>query len=156
MQTFLPYADFKESARVLDYKRLGKQRVECKQIFKAGLFGGAWMHHPAVKMWHGCWPVLEEYYDAICSEWVRRGYKHTMTLGPEIDSKLLHFKQYIGVRPNWLGDDDFHRSHRSKLLFKDREHYSKYFEADLPDDLPYVWPCHYNPAKIKSILFRTV
>jgi len=28
MQTFLPYADFKLSTRVLDYKRLGKQRVE--------------------------------------------------------------------------------------------------------------------------------
>ena len=28
MQTFLPYADFERSARVLDAKRLGKQRVE--------------------------------------------------------------------------------------------------------------------------------
>ena len=27
MQTFLPYADFERSARVLDAKRLGKQRV---------------------------------------------------------------------------------------------------------------------------------
>jgi hypothetical protein len=35
MQTFLPYADFAECARVLDDKRLGKQRVECLQILKA-------------------------------------------------------------------------------------------------------------------------
>lgn len=35
MQTFLPYPDFSASARVLDDKRLGKQRVECLQILKA-------------------------------------------------------------------------------------------------------------------------
>jgi hypothetical protein len=31
VQTFLPYADFEESARTLDAKRLGKQRVETIQ-----------------------------------------------------------------------------------------------------------------------------
>jgi hypothetical protein len=35
MQTFLPYNDFVKSARVLDYKRLGKQRVEGMQIINA-------------------------------------------------------------------------------------------------------------------------
>ena len=35
MQTFLPYEDFRASARVLDRQRLGKQRVEAKQILQA-------------------------------------------------------------------------------------------------------------------------
>src|SRR5947208_1979490 len=35
MQTFLPYADFERSARVLDRKRLGKQRVETIQVVRA-------------------------------------------------------------------------------------------------------------------------
>lgn len=35
MQTFLPYDSFKKSARVLDQRRLGKQRVECLQILGA-------------------------------------------------------------------------------------------------------------------------
>ena len=35
MQTFLPYKSFTKSAQVLDYKRLGKQRVEAMQIFNA-------------------------------------------------------------------------------------------------------------------------
>ena len=35
MQTFLPYADLTESLRVLDNKRLGKQRVETYQIISA-------------------------------------------------------------------------------------------------------------------------
>ena len=32
MQVFLPYPDFKKSLESLDNKRLGKQRVEAKQI----------------------------------------------------------------------------------------------------------------------------
>lgn len=35
MQTFLPFSDFKKSAESLDYRRLGKQRVECLQILAA-------------------------------------------------------------------------------------------------------------------------
>ena len=35
MQTFLPVADFVESAKMLDYKRLGKQRVEGMQLLNA-------------------------------------------------------------------------------------------------------------------------
>jgi len=34
MQTFLPYPDFERSARVLDVKRLGEQRVECIQVLR--------------------------------------------------------------------------------------------------------------------------
>jgi len=34
MQTFLPYPDFERSARALDLKRLGKQRVECIQVLR--------------------------------------------------------------------------------------------------------------------------
>ncbi|HYN29619.1 MAG TPA: pyrimidine dimer DNA glycosylase/endonuclease V [Dermatophilaceae bacterium] len=35
MQTFAPYADFEATARALDAKRLGKQRVEVIQIVRA-------------------------------------------------------------------------------------------------------------------------
>lgn len=34
MQTFLPYEDYEESAKSLDYRRLGKQRVETYQLLK--------------------------------------------------------------------------------------------------------------------------
>ena len=56
MQTFLPYADFKDSAKCLDFRRLGKQRVEAKQILD--IITGVnptsrWRNHPAVKMWQG-------------------------------------------------------------------------------------------------------
>ena len=54
MQTFLPYADFAETARVLDQRRLGKQRVEALQVLRALFIPGyGWRHHPVVRMWRG-------------------------------------------------------------------------------------------------------
>ena len=35
MQTFLPYPNFADSLDCLDYRRLGKQRVEAFQIINA-------------------------------------------------------------------------------------------------------------------------
>ena len=43
MQTFLPVADFTESARLLDNPRLGKQRVECLQVLRALTGSAAWV-----------------------------------------------------------------------------------------------------------------
>lgn len=39
MQTFLPYGDFRETVKVLDNKRLNKQKVECLQIIRTNLMG---------------------------------------------------------------------------------------------------------------------
>ena len=64
MQTFLPYPDFKKTAKCLDYRRLGKQRVECKQILnalqkrKGGITKGGWVNHPATKMWEDDFQAL--------------------------------------------------------------------------------------------------
>ena len=80
MQTFLPYADFAQSARALDRQRLGKQRVEVKQILNVLKKGsGGWANHPAVKMWRGYEMALCNYGIAVCGEWTVRGYKDTLT-----------------------------------------------------------------------------
>lgn len=139
MQTFLPYSSFLKSASVLDRQRLGKQRVECKQLLMA-LSGerGGWRNHPAAKMWAGYELALATYGAAICAEWIRRGYK---------DSLLPYFEQAVatlpapanGAPPPWLGDETFHASHRSNLLRKLPAHY-RAFWPDEPDNLPYVWP----------------
>lgn len=131
MQTFLPYPEFKKSAACLDNKRLGKQRVEAKQIFKALTTGpGApWYNHPAVQMWKGYTEALLAYYDAIVKEWIRRGFKNRMPL----------YGIDCYVSPPWLGDYRFHSSHRSNLLRKDPIHYM-IFGWEEPDNLPYLWP----------------
>lgn len=129
MQTFLPYSNFVDSAAALDYRRLGKQRVECMQLLKAIKNGGAWSNHPAAKMWKGYEEALETYMYVCIQEWIKRGYKNTMTANTYLNCKL----------PPWLGNPAFHASHRSNLLRKDVIHYSKFGWIE-SNNLPYIWP----------------
>jgi hypothetical protein len=139
MQTFLPYASFEESAKVLDRQRLGKQRVENLQILKALIdpdYG--WQNHPAVKMWRGYMVGLMNYQSAICGEWTKRGYKDTC-LEKSFALVEQHSPNFRMLNPHWLGEENFHRSHQSNLIRKLPEHYSEYF-GDVPNDIEYVWP----------------
>lgn len=135
MQTFLPDPSFAESARVLDNKRLGKQRIECKQILNAIVNGGGWARHPAVRMWIGYEGALIKYYNVIVTEWKYRGYKHNMKLGPLVRGR----DQWDPPMPPWLGLEVFHKSHKSKLISKYPEHYSLIWPT-VSDQLPYFWP----------------
>ncbi len=144
MQTFLPYASFAETARVLDPRRLGKQRVETLQILRAVTIPTyGWQHHPAVNMWRGHVEGLAAYGVEISREWVRRGHPDTCEAqiaefaagGPRTQAEL----DAEGLLPPWLGDEAFHLAHRSSLLRKDPDWYRPLF-GDVPDDLPYVWP----------------
>jgi hypothetical protein len=139
MQTFLPYANFQTTAKALDYRRLGKQRVEVFQLLRAinGETKG-WANHPAARMWRGYEPVLAMYGCMICSEWKRRGYTDNMTMRIAEYFKVFG-KPSDSETPPWLGDPDFHRSHQSNLVRKLPEHYGPLF-PDVPDDLEYVWP----------------
>jgi len=134
MQTFLPYADFTRSARCLDYRRLGKQRVEALQILRAlrGKSRG-WRNHPAVRMWRGHDGALIDYALAICAEWSARGYRDSVA------RKLRRFHPRSHARPAWLGGRTFHASHRSNLLRKDQEYYGRFGWSE-PSNLEYVWP----------------
>ena len=137
MQTFLPYPDFKASAKSLDYKRLGKQRVETLQILKA-LAGESkgWTNHPATRMWrnHELW--LIEYGLTICREWIDRGYNDTCA--PKIANYRNKFSDSF-TRPPWLGNENFHLSHQSNLVKKFPAYYKKLF-PQVPGTLDYVWP----------------
>lgn len=147
MQTFLPFADFAASARVLDRQRLGKQRVEVLQLLKA-LAGETkgWANHPACLMWLGHEGRLVYYGLAICNEWVERGYKDTCA--GKIAEIGLRFNASSSYTPAWMGDEAFHSSHRAVLLGKDPEHYGQFGWAETPA-VPdakgsykdtYVWP----------------
>lgn len=140
MQTFLPYSSFVESARVLDYRRLGKQRVETKQLILALTqphYG--WKNHPAAKMWRGYVPLLAEYGRVMCREWRDRGYNDSLMPFFEGFDDVRELPVWMRELPPWLGDEQFHASHRSNLLRKDMEFYSQWGWTD-PIDLPYVWP----------------
>ena len=133
MQTFLPYPNFEKSIKTLDYRRLGKQRVEAFQILNVLLNrtkSSAWRNHPAVLMWRGYENALKIYLNLCISEWISRGYKNTMKT-EKINGKV--------ALPTWLGKRKFHSSHKSNLLRKDKKHYSQ-FKWKEKDNLPYVWP----------------
>jgi hypothetical protein len=72
--TVLPNPDFQASARALDQKRLGTQRVETVQVLR-GLTrpGYGWRHHPAVKMWAGYEEGLVRYGLDVCAVWLETG-----------------------------------------------------------------------------------
>ena len=149
MQTFLPYPDFRETARVLDKRRLGKQRAEAIQVLRALTVAGyGWRHHPAAAMWAGYEEALVTYGLDICAVWCELGSADTCATtlvadlargtgipAPRGQGDLAT----AGELPPWLGDPAFHRSHQSALLRKDPTHYGPIFPG-IPDDLPYVWP----------------
>lgn len=144
MQTFLPYDDFVRSMQCLDYRRLGKQRVECFQLLKSlgntedvylddvdmGKPNKGWVNHPARNMWRGHEGLLAVYHDEAIGEWIARGYNNTMK---------YRSKPGLHSAPAWLGDPAFHASHRSNLLRKAPEHYGQFGWTESPD-LEYVWP----------------
>ena len=146
MQTFLPLPGYAQSAAVLDLKRLGKQRVECKQILRAlGVTVGekhvvsrGWRNHPAVRMWRGFEYSLCCYAIRVCDEWLQRGYQDTLLPQFE-DTAARLYSAGRTLRPSWIGNASVHASHRSNLLRKNPAHYSRFGWSE-PDDLPYVWP----------------
>lgn len=135
MQTFLPYPDFEQSARCLDSKRLGKQRVECKQILSSLTIPGGWTNHPATQMWKGCEKALCDYGLEVCLEWIRRGYNDSL-----FDYFTEQYSDFFFYKvPSWLGNASFHSSHRAALLAKNFEWYSQFGWTETPA-IDYVWP----------------
>jgi len=130
MQVFVPLKDFKQIAKCLDYRRLGKERVEAKDIItlcmmsnsdeyrnslfkynkQAAYIWKRYNKHPIIEMWKYNVPALIEYYNTIVIEWKDRGYVNNL---PHIC--LMDFNPEY---PDWFGRDDIHNSHKSKLLLK--------------------------------------
>lgn len=137
MQTFLPYPDYLKSARCLyPKKHLGNQFYHEGKI----LLKGGWKHHPASKMWKGYEYSLCDYLIACNQALNERGKFYTEHL-----IEILNIQKTLPNtgKPFWLGDPDFHASHRSNLLRKDKEkgwNWYCQFGWTGPDNLPYIWP----------------
>ena len=138
MQTFMPYgSQYDKTAKCLDVKRLGKQRVETYQILKA-LLGETkgWRNHPATRMWEGYEFQLYVYQTAICTEWTRRGYKDTV-----LDSSkelILKYKIKPSIKtPDWINKPALTITHRANLFLKDPIYYIN-FEDEAKEYIDYV------------------
>ncbi|MFH5821358.1 MSMEG_6728 family protein [Georgenia sp. AZ-5] len=156
MQTFLPFSDFEATARALDTKRLGKQRVEVIQIVRALTWPGyGWASHPAVLMWKGYEEALGRYGLVMCDVWQERGFGDTCasTIATDLRAAgVTSIRSYgeleaAAALPPWLFDPALTRSHQSALVRKDPGRYRQLF-PDVPDDLPYWWPVR-SPAVVE-------
>jgi hypothetical protein len=151
MQTFMPFAKYYDkTAKYLDNKRLGKQRVETYQIFRAltdETIG--WRNHPATRMWKGFEYQLYVYQTAICTEWSRRGYKDTVLESSIELIKRHNIKPSIEL-PEWMNNPALAITHRANLYLKDPLHYIQFEdEAKIytdyvccPDKCKYWWYTH--------------
>ena len=169
MNTFLPYKSFGQSAKVLDYKRLGNQRNECLYILQTLLKGPyicscckkrvifddnkykttdccgskiiktPYYYHPAVQMWKNHEHELIIYTGYIITEWILRGYKDTCY--DKLSTLACEFKNVLSIynKPDWLGNEKLHSSHRAALLFKNFEWYRQFNWFENPK-IDYYWP----------------
>lgn len=140
MQTFMTHDNYTDTAKALDNKRLGKQRVEAYQILKAlrGDYNdtGAWVNHPATVMWRNHQYELALYGLTISMEFYERGFDGYAMMMKFTD--LCNDLQ-SGNResyPWWINHQLLHLTHQSNLMRKNAE----FYEFDVPNNIPYVWP----------------
>ncbi|QDP67969.1 MAG: hypothetical protein Unbinned657contig1001_11 [Prokaryotic dsDNA virus sp.] len=139
MQTFMTTYDYRTVAKELDYRRLGKQRVEGMQTHNQLTKGkGGYKHHPINAMWKGYESSLAEYTNAMINEWISRGYNNTMEL-IECCSDYQGILECFHKKPEWVYSESLHLSHKSNLLRKDYDYYSLLYGTNIPIWLPYIW-----------------
>jgi hypothetical protein len=149
MQTFLAYADFNESAAVLDNKRLNKQLLEGRQIYQIisqNRTNGGWVNHPAVKMWRHYDNAFFNYLTAIKNECDNRNIKTDKNWDAIISLHNSNWNRGSGVvSPPWLNDERVHQSHRNNLYRKDPDYYYEFKDnkfISCCETCSYVWPSH--------------
>lgn len=149
MQTFVPFADFDESASVLDNKRLNKQLLEGRQIYdilSSQRTTGGWVNHPAVKMWRGYNTALYTYLIAIKNECVRRNIQVEKNWNAIENMRKWDYGTGVNlVMPPWWDDERVHQSHRNNLYVKDPMYYAEFGNDDritCCDACNYFWPTH--------------
>jgi hypothetical protein len=132
MITFIVTADLIMNARLLDSKRLGKQRIEALQILKAIEMGTGWVHHPMTKAWRPYPMALKYYTNCIIKEFIRRGGHNTLS--------LFELPEMI-IFPWWLSWERLHQSHRMMLFRKNPDFYGNQFSIDPSySAYGYIWP----------------
>lgn len=132
MMTFIVAADFVLNAHLLDDLRLGKQRIEARQILDAILIGTSWSKHPIVHAWRPFVNALKYYTNCVILEWIRRGGQNNLPLFDIPELILL---------PWWSQWDRLHQSHRAMLIRKDPFFYHDKFTIDQEYySYGYIWP----------------
>lgn len=165
VNTFITSMKLSDTFKDLDYRRLGKQRLEAKQIINVlekidsgeDVSGIGFASHTATKMWIGYTNALKAYYNLCLQEWIDRGYKNNMVKYDvdetkftnrecEFDGKITTFtsEETEFTYPPFASFKPFILSHRSALYKKDPKFYSKFLDEELEPYIEhgYLWPTH--------------
>lgn len=126
MQIFLPFPDFEQSCNALDTFRLGKQRIEAFQIWKAVTSQSkkGWANHVVTRMWKDYLVALRKYLVICCRVYGSRKTKkgkfcqNTKMLEHIKENNLEVQEHETVVMPPWIGDAQFHDSHKAMLYHK--------------------------------------
>ena len=165
---FIPFPNIYMSVKCLDRERLGKQRVECKQIIDLLeeydrthiLPEKGWSSHPAFLSWIGFTNHLKVYFDICVKEWTDRGYVNNMQtynidqskyniVECSFDGKTATYNNSKFNEfsfPYWVSFPPFYKSHQAALLRKNPKYYIEYFGNELGEFINngYLWPCRIN------------
>ncbi|MFP3168123.1 pyrimidine dimer DNA glycosylase [Thermoproteus sp. CP80] len=137
MQIFRPYVDWHKSAWALDDRRLGKQRVEAKQVILAilrrmGVLNDGrrgWLNHPIVLMYYNDGrPYLDDlvgYFNATVAEWRSRGFANNISLA-DVGPLIRSVRGAAGTPITHVHEVEYRRI----LLLKEPCHYLRRFSGE--------------------------
>lgn len=148
VQTFLISHIFSKTAKILDNKRLGKQRVETLQIIN--IIDGetekkGFSKHPAVRSWYGYSDALKKYCNVMLEEWEKRGFKNNI--------EYYNIPKNIKY-PKWIYNEKIHMSHKARLVQKDYNNYSSIFPEVLNTEYMnrgYIWPSKWTEEQLEKL-----
>ena len=153
VNVFITSTNLEECARNLDYRRLGKQRLECIEIIE----GDSWKNHPCYLMWKNNKEALKIYFNHILREWISRGFQNSLAFYSIDESKAQFYditydeNTYLTtisnpkinensiLFPKWFCWKPLILSQRASLLRKDEVYYSSKFEKTIFFQTGYLW-----------------
>lgn len=150
VNTFILTNSPKECAKLLDYKRLGKQRVEAYQIVNI-IIGEqkGFSNHPIAHVWKDHVESLKYYTNCMIDEWINRGYKNTMVKYdlPDYTEDQL---------PWWYKNKQLQYCNMASLARKDPKFYSGVFT--FPSEYEhhgYIWMNKVKPEHLEKMKDNT-
>lgn len=120
MRVFLPYQDYARSAKCLTDDHLKEMRNSCRNLIQVltvpNSYSGDMTH---VAIWAPCMNGLLWLTDATLYERRRRGHDERGV------TPWMLYRRDQTHRPYWLGNAEFHATHRAYLLEKAPAHYGR-------------------------------
>lgn len=133
--TLMPSIGFHKSLVLIDDARLSKQRQDVLRILRGIMGEEPW--HISHAGWEGYEYTLGVFGMSACSVWQnQRGHRDSIAFQLH---EILEGVPHDLVQPPWIGDLNFHRSHRSYLVRRMPEFYAEKFPNN-PEGMPLLWP----------------